>query len=380
MSRHPPVTANLSELTRSEELREMGKADAAKLEAMLDWGRMIGMWGLMLWEEIKGSVRGRSLRDVVLSLRYPQEREARFAKGVFNNTTQPAITSDAERWHTTVRERVASWAAETGNRAVREVLTTEVAEGRVLLTAEGLDMKRVVVSADALRCGDLDLVTDTLSVRIGGQRAVYGHLQVFDAGATAGAIQVEASEGASALASTVPKPVPAVPGDAKPLAELPPPTTGRPRLRRDRVVSVAKALHEVLRQYPDHAVPMKIRGKEGKMQAVPSGFEDCDFLHMRVTQGELWARLPPETQALFGSERKFREDVAGPGGVPREGHRVSLDDQDVLKDLRYGFRKKAVGMQSKGIMHVGGGVKGDKGEAPFPRLYWADLRDGRAED
>lgn len=273
----------------------------------------------------------------------------------YKDDTLHAIRDAERRW----------WASGFGG-LVLEVLHAAVVSSAVVVTGRiaGRPDKLVVLDPVQLSNGRLDVDKGSLAVDEGGVVEVFNRLCV------------------AASAKPVPfGPFPgSVPRDAKPAAKLPPPTTGRPRQRRDKVVEMARALRRDLQGLPEYAVPMKVKGKVGKMQAVSSGFGGCDFFQMKMTQGEVWARLSPATWELFGSERSFRDEVSGPGGVPREGRRVSLDDQDVLEALRYGFRKKAAGMQSKGIMHVGGGVKGNKCEAPFSRLYWADLRDGRAED
>lgn len=278
-----------------------------------------------------------------------------------------------------IRDAERRWWADGFGGLVLETLHAAVISGAAVVTGRiaGRYDKQVALDPVQLSSGTLDVDKGSLSVDEGGVVEVFTRLYV--AGPTGSQAAEDVPVATTRTATLVAK-------------QPPPPTAVRPRPRRDKVVAMAEALHAVLRQYPEHAVPKKVVGSQGNRKDAQSEYEGCHFLHMQITQREIWELLPPDTQKLFVSLDSFQREVAGPGGKAREGYLVSLADQDVLERLRAGFRKKGVGLQGKGVMHVGGGVTGDKGgkgdkkadrnggKPRFPRLYWADLRDGRQED
>ena len=299
-------------------------------------------------------------REFAIRLHHKDRGEMRQVLSAFDGFADEALDH--------VRQAERGWWASGFDVLVLQVLHAAAVSGSVVVTGRiaGRPDTLVVIDPVQLSSGRLDVDKGSLTVDEGGVIEVFTRLCV------AAPAKTPSADEASV----------ATPGDTKPAAKLPLPTTGRPRPRRDKVVEMAEALHAVLWQYPDHAVPMKVVGKQGERRAVSSTYEGCHFLHMKMKQLDVWGLLSPETQGLFVSEDSFRREVAGPGGEAREGYLVTLDDQDVLEALRAGFRKKIVGPQGKGEMHVGGGVKGDKngGKPLFPRLYWLDKRDGRKKD
>lgn len=296
------------------------------------------------------------IRDFAIRLRHRNADDMYLVLSAFDGHKDSTLhaTRDAERqW----------WASGFGD-LVLEVLHAAVVSGVAVVTGKiaGRADKTVTLDPTHLSGGRLDVDKGSLTVDEGGVIEVFTRLSV------------TATE-----TTSLDEAPPVIPRNTKPIAKQSPPIVVRPRRSRGwgEVAGRAEALHTVLRKYPQYAVPMRVVGKKGKRRAVTSDHATCHFLHVKMTQSDLWRLLPDDVRAMFSSEKTFKQDVWGPSGQAQEGHRVSLKDQDILTKLFKGFKRKEMNRE---VIHIGGGVVGEKRSKLYPRLYWGDLRDGRSED
>ena len=119
------------------------------------------------------------LRDAAVAVRYlePEDRD-RMLKAFRWDDGYTSLTAEGPALAALFKRRRESVAAALPGDAVRLMLAAAVEAGRLAVTAEAADMRRVVVSATALRGGVLDAIEQTLLVNAAGQPTAYRALQV----------------------------------------------------------------------------------------------------------------------------------------------------------------------------------------------------------